>query len=75
MSTISKLHVGAGVALAVTVVLGVWWAVSLYSYGVYVDENGLVGTTRASDVVLALATAAGLIVTIVLLVRAARASR
>lgn len=37
---------GAGIALLL------WWAASLYAYGVYVDEHGLVGTARTVDAVL-----------------------
>ena len=37
---------GAGIALLL------WWAGSLYAYGVYVDEHGLVGTVRTVDAIL-----------------------
>lgn len=69
----AQLHRAAAIAFGVAVAFGTWWALSLFVFGVRVDEQELVGHTRPIDVVLCALAAISLVVALATFIAALRA--
>lgn len=72
-STPARLHRAAAIAFGVAIVLGTWWALSLFAFGAHVDEQQLVGHARPIDVVLCALSAISLVVALACFIGAVRA--